>query len=197
MRTTKILDYHIVSLHNNFHASSEYFAMSSLAELTGTLRRKDDEKSAVMAALKSLLDLQNSRSVAGRLTLSITECLSDDLKFDFVVHPEASFVAVGSSDMNNKVFMFQHHEEFRPYISPQGVRQEVEIFLRSREVAVEIMFLVKGAEYKAMWEVQNVPINDVLSMMVECTCVANGAKCDVRIKVSIFNCISLKDFLTL
>ena len=67
---------------------------------------------------------------------------------------------------------------------PQGVRQEVEIFLRSREVAVEIMFLVKGAEYKAMWEVQNVPVNDVLSMMVECTCVDNGAKCDVRIKVS-------------
>lgn len=77
--------------------------MTSLAELTAALRKKDDEKSTLMTEIKSYVDLRNERNVVGCLKFCITESFISDMNYDIIVNPESSFVAVGSSDFNNKV----------------------------------------------------------------------------------------------
>lgn len=77
--------------------------MSSLADLTAALRQKDDIKSALMSEIKSHVDLRNERNVLGCLRFCITDSFISDINYDIIVNPESSFVAVGSSDFNNKV----------------------------------------------------------------------------------------------
>lgn len=55
--------------------------------------------------------------------------------------------------------------------------------MTSKEVAVEIRFLVAGLEYTALLDVPEVPDNSSISMSLESVCAANGAKADIRIKV--------------
>lgn len=57
------------------------------------------------------------------------------------------------------------------------------IYVTSKEVAIEVHFLVAGLEYTALLDVPEVPDNSSISMSLESVCVANGAKADIRIKV--------------
>lgn len=58
------------------------------------------------------------------------------------------------------------------------------MYVDSKEVALEIHFLVAGLEYVALLDIPEVPDNSSISMSVEAVCAANGAKADVRVKAT-------------
>lgn len=78
--------------------------MSSLAELTSALRRKDEEKTAVVRQLQAVEELQKSQGVVGKLTVTVTECFFETALFEFAVEPQSFFYRPeGSPSLMNKV----------------------------------------------------------------------------------------------
>jgi hypothetical protein len=80
--------------------------MSSLAELTAALRRKDEEKTAVMRQLQSVQQLQTEHSVIGKLSVSVTECFFENALFEYEVEPSTFFYRPesGPSLMNKVIY---------------------------------------------------------------------------------------------
>jgi hypothetical protein len=64
----------------------------------------------------------------------------------------------------------------------QSLKEETEIFLKTKEVGIQVKFLLAGVEYNALLDVQDVPDNNSISMSIESTA-SNGAKGDIRVKV--------------
>jgi hypothetical protein len=75
------------------------------------------------------------------------------------------------------------HIVYRLHVHVQSLKEETEMYVTSKEVAVEIHFLVAGLEYVGLLDIPEVPDNSSISMSLESACAANGAKADIRIKV--------------
>jgi hypothetical protein len=71
------------------------------------------------------------------------------------------------------------------YCCLQSLKEETVIYVTTKELALEIHFLVAGLEYVGLLDLPEVPDNSSISMSVECACAANGAKADIRIKVDL------------
>lgn len=81
--------------------------MSNLAELTSALRRKDEEKTAVVRQLQAIQELQQSHGVLGKLTITVTECFFESALFEFEVQPQSFFYRPDvSSSLMNKVLYY-------------------------------------------------------------------------------------------
>jgi hypothetical protein len=77
----------------------------SLQELTHALRQKSDEKAVVIKSIQDYQSLSIQQAVIGRLIFQVTDCFFENINFDVEIHPETASVAVGKTDLTNKVQM--------------------------------------------------------------------------------------------
>jgi hypothetical protein len=180
--------------------------MSSLAELTAALRRKDEEKTGIVRQLQAVQELQQTHGVLGKLTVTVTECFFDTALFEFAVEPQSFFYRPEvSPSLMNKVklchFTCTVYVLFLTHcmttLKLKALKEEVELHVKSKEVGVVIKFAVGDMEYSALLDAQEVPDNSSISMVLEALCLENGAKSDVRIKATFDHLEELTRSLTL